>query len=59
MAPAPVVIVDVHDVEAAEGTTTAQSAQKVDQNGRKVIKYYQKCSVGCFSGVEFVTRRNA
>jgi hypothetical protein len=38
MTPAPVVIVDVHDVEAAAGTTTAQTTPKVDQNGRKVIK---------------------
>jgi hypothetical protein len=59
MAPAPVVIVDVNDVEAAAGTTMAQSTPKVDQNGRKVIKYFQKYSVGCFSGVEFVTRKNA
>jgi hypothetical protein len=38
MMPAPVVIVDVNDVEAAAGITMAQSTPKVDQNGRKVIK---------------------
>ena len=59
MAPAPVVIAAVKDVEVAAGTKTAKSAPKVDQNRRKVIKLYSKNGVACFSRVELLAGKNA